>query len=118
MKPKTKKTLIIILAVVAVLVIVWYLFSWRKSPNGIVSRLDLSKIDLKDDTDSNIRKRIRAQVGAVKQMYTREEIIHQAESDGLTYNQELVDWACFLLKKMDYFNESAYVKLSQQIRNL
>lgn len=118
MKPKTKKTLIIAAAIVAIVAIVWYLFSWRKSPNGIVSRLDLSKIDLNGETVSNMRKRIRAQVGAVKQSFTREEIIHQAENDGLTYNQELVDWGCYLLKQMGYLNKSAYDILSQQIKNL
>ena len=118
MTPKTKKTIIILSAVVAIVGIVWYLFSWKKSPNGIVSRLDLSNIDLAGETPAHMRKRIRAQVSAVKQSFTREEISHQAQNDGLTYNQELVDWGCYLLKQMGYLNQTAYAELSRQIKTL
>lgn len=118
MKPAIKKTLIIVGALAVITVIVWYVATWKKSTNGIVSRLDLSKIDLQGETPENMRKRIRAQVEAVKGSFTRDEISHQASNDGLTYNQELVDWACYLLKQMGYLNQAAYSELSAQIKTL
>ena len=118
MTPKTKKTIIILSAVVAVVALVWYLFSWKKSPNGIVSRLDLSNIDLAGETPANMRKRIRAQVSAVKQSFTREEISYQAKIEGVTYNQELVGWGCYLLYQLGYLNQAAYGELLRQIKTL
>lgn len=118
MKPKVKKIIIIALAIAIIAAVVWYVFSWKKSPEGIISRLDFSKMDMGAETDVNMRKRIRGQVGAVKQSFTREQISQQAEKDGLTYNQELVDWACYLLLQMGYLNQPAYDDLSLQIKTL
>lgn len=118
MKPKTKKILIVAFSVAAIVAILWYVVSWRKSPSGIISRLDLSNLDMTSEDEAKLRKYIRAQVSMVQQSFTREEIIHQAENDQLTYNQELVDWACYLLMQIGYFNQPAYEELSRQIKTL
>ena len=84
MKPKTKKTLIIAAAIVAIVAIVWYTFVWRKSVNGIISRLDV---------DKQTKRILRDYSKNLLTVQTSQSIQTQATADGLTFNLEVVDWA-------------------------
>ena len=84
MKPKTKKTLIIAAAIVAIVAIVWYTFVWRKSVNGIISRLDV---------DKQTKRILRDYSKNLLAVQTSQTIQNQATADGLTFNLEVVDWA-------------------------
>lgn len=84
MKPKTKKILIIAIAVDIIVAIVWYTFVWRKSVNGIISRLDV---------DKQTKRILREYSKNLLTVQTSQSIQNQATADGLTFNLEVVDWA-------------------------
>lgn len=84
MKPKTKKILIIAIAVDIIVAIVWYTFVWRKSVNGIISRLDV---------DKQTKRILRDYSKTLLAVQTKQSIQNQATADGLTFNLEVVDWA-------------------------
>lgn len=71
-------------AVAVVALIVWWTFFYRKSVNGIISRLNTSREN---------KSLLREYAQAVISSHTKETIEAQAEADGLPYNVEVVDWA-------------------------
>lgn len=118
MKPKTKKTLIIFAAVVAIAVIVWLVVR-RYTLQGIIARLDLSQYQWSEGNGTDQAKRyLLAEARAVKQQMTKAEIEAEAEKDGLTFNKELVYWGAINLRTKGYFNVAATDDILQQLKKM
>lgn len=95
MKPKTKKTLIIVLAIAAVAAIVWLAFFRKgKSASSIVDKLAV---------DDGVKSALKAKVAEIEANasglsgWTRESIESKAAQNGYTYNQWLVVEAAYAL---------------------
>lgn len=97
MKPSTKKTLIIVLAVAVVAVIVYFAFFRKKGASSIVDRLDITP-DQKAALKAKIAE-IEANTGNVSG-WTKDEIERKAAANGYTYQQYLVVEAAYAL----YYN--------------
>ena len=90
MKPKTKKTLIIVLAIVAVCVIVWLLFFRKKEWEKEIDRLDIA-----DSYKEQLRKGVKQILADPS--YSEKDMEQEAAKNGLTLAQWLVIDAAFNL---------------------
>lgn len=90
MKPKTKKTLIIMLAVVAICIIVWLLFFRKKQWEKEIDKLDIS-----DSYKEKLRKGVKQILS--DPFYSEQDMETEAANNGLTLAQWLVIEAAFNL---------------------
>ena len=94
MKPKTKKTLIIMLAIAAVATIVYFAFFRKKGASSLVDKLAIT-----DDQKAALKAKIaeiEANTGNVSG-WTKAEIERKAAEQGYTYQQYLVVEAAYAL---------------------
>ncbi|MBQ6729922.1 MAG: hypothetical protein IJQ83_07315 [Bacteroidales bacterium] len=90
MKPKTKKTLIIMAAVLAIAVIVWLLFFRKKEWERILDRLTI---------DENIKAEIRAEARRIDQNPAlRQAVAAEAAEVYETYDRWLIMTAAMNLR--------------------
>lgn len=86
MKPTTKKTLIIVAAVVAIAVILWFVLRGSKNTaEGIINRLNAS------------RKEKQAIKGYLAQAKAEQDINANAAANGMNYQQALALTAAYYL---------------------
>lgn len=94
MKPKSKKTIIIVLAVAVIATIVYFAFFRKKGASSIVDKLAIT-----DDQKALLKAKIaeiEANAGNVSG-WTKAEIARKAAEQGYTYQQYLVVEAAYAL---------------------
>lgn len=96
MKPKTKKTLIIVAAIVVVAAIVYFAF-FRKSISKALSIVDL--LPITDEQKAAMKKKVAEIVAnnANWSGWSRSEIERKAKEKGYTYDQWIVVEAAYAL---------------------
>ncbi len=90
MKPKTKKTLIIMLAIAVIGVIVWLLFFRKKEWEKEIDRLNIA-----DSYKEQLRKGVKQVLS--DPTYSEKDMEQEAAKNGLTLAQWLVIEAAFEL---------------------
>ena len=100
MKPATKKTIIIIVAVLIVALIVWLVFFRKQEWEKILEKLDI---------DETVKAEIRAEAKRLNaDSATREQLKAEAEEYHLTYDKWLIMTAAMNLKypvQQNYFGQ-------------
>lgn len=110
MKPKTKKILIIAIAVAIVAVIAWLVFRKRSnSTAGIISKLDASK-DLKDALSSMVDY-----IGNTWDDAHKKLIAQKATANNRTLAQQTVMEAAYALYDAKQIDDATYQGLLSQI---
>lgn len=111
MKPKTKKTLIIMLAVVAILVIVWLVVRKRRKndPEAIISHLKC---------DKGVQDALRAMVSYIGTSWDdahKQAIADHAADYGRTLAQQTVAEAAYALLDANQIDAATYNAIVAQI---
>ncbi len=94
MKPKTKKTFIIVLAIAVVAAIIYFAFFRKKSSASIIDKLDITA-----DQKAALKAKVaEIEVNAANnEGWTRASIENKAAQNGYTYAQWLVVEAAYAL---------------------
>lgn len=119
MKPKTKKILIIVAAIVAVAVIVWLVA--RKNVKTTTASI-INRLNADDEIKSMIKARLAyienyAATADASAAWSRENLQLKAQERGITYEQELVVEAIYSLMEsgtLDSAQGSALIAQAKQ----
>lgn len=118
MKPKTKKILIVVAAIVAVAIIVW-LVSRKNSKNSTAAIIN--RLDADDSTKSMIKSRLAyietyAATADATSAWSREQFQKKAKERGVTYEQELVIEAIYSLVDSGSIDQATGLELIAQAK--
>lgn len=117
MKPKTKKTLIIIVAVAVVAAIVYFAFI-RNSSKNLIDRLNIDagiKKLLRDKAEE-VEKYAAANPGdATSNDWSKQGLLNKAKSNGRTYEQQVVIEAAYNLYTLGHLDAAQYALVEAEI---
>ena len=105
MKPSTKKTVIIVLAVMAVAAIVYFAFLRKKSAESIIKSLII---------DDATKTALLNQLAIVKTM-PEATIRQKAQEKGRTYEKQLVAEAAYQLAELQTIDANTYSSIIAQL---
>lgn len=117
MKPKTKKTIIIVLAVLIVAAIVYFAF-FRKASKNLIDKLTVS-----DGVKALLRKKV-AEIEAYaaenpgdenSNDWSKQGLQNKATANGRTYVQQLVIEAAYNLYTIGQLSASEYAQIESEV---